>query len=145
MISSPNSLRNLVLAELARHSRPLRSVHLARYITRPADAVGSVLHLIHKAGQASRIRVPGDSFYSYFLTPEQKADWTAQYGEAVVVKRIEVRVEPIDIPARLRFLEMLTENPAMQDYAQLHNIISDYRRTLAVQRGEELVEEEEAA
>lgn len=144
MLSTPNSLRNLVLAEMTRHSRPLRSVQLARYITRPADAVGSVLHVVHKAGQVSRIKTPGESFYSYFLTPEQKADWTAQYGEAVVVKRPTVRVEPTDIPARLRFLEMLADNPAMQDYAQLHNIIADYRRTLAVQRGEELVEEEAA-
>lgn len=144
MQSTPESIPSTIMAELNRLSAPMRPVQLARLLNRVPASVGGVLSNLYMLGKISRVLRPADPAYSYFMTPEQKADWLAKATKAVEVQRRFVKVEPIDIPARLRFLQMLADNPAIQDYAQLHCIIGDYRRTLTLQQNYELTQEEEA-
>lgn len=138
------SNRILLMTVLLQAAKPMRSIDLLRATGIRDDTLRSVIADVYNKAQISRIKQAGQGSHAYFMTPEQKDEWRKYAEMNIQIERPTIHIERLDVPARLRFLEMLADNPAIQDYAQLHNIIADYRRTLIVQRGQELVEEEVA-
>lgn len=141
---SGESIRMLAIKVLFHMSRPMRSIEVARQLEMAPHSVGTALQTAYHAGSISRQQIPGGKFFAYFMTAEQKADMR-MLDNGMLVRRYVIKHEPIDITARMLFLRKLADNPFWQEHAELHNIIADYKRTLAAQNSLIDMEEKEAA
>lgn len=128
---SDNSVRMQSMQVLYTASKPLRAMAVAAAIDRTPKLVGSLLIVCYQSGDISRVMMPGLGMYGYFMTQEQK-DQMRMLDSGVLIKRYTLKLEPIDISARLIFLRKLADNPFWQEHTELHNIIADYQRAASL-------------
>lgn len=119
-----------VLSVIADRGPATRS--LIAHVTRlsPRD-VGHKVSQEFTRGRISRVKPKlseGGGYYRYFMTDEQRAAF--QHLTHGAFRDGVLLVDAADVPARLRFLEMLKERTVYGDHAVLAAIIEDYQRTL---------------